>query len=471
MFKRIVTLLLGIGLIGLGLLFFIEQERLFVVQILTRYWPLFLIIAGLIRVSGYLIDRHPRSPLGGMIIMAVGGILLSANLRGEHSIIRIFGLYWFWLLMALIIGRILHQYTHRLEDGPRPAAFSPAAIILMIFIAGSGLAANYLAKKAQKLPAVDLGVANIGELSNYVFGNQIELEDEPPQTFALAPDSRLIINGAKGDVEIVAANQPQASVRIVKRIRAPGEDQARSAAQNIHLQISQDGNNHRIGVNATSGFKQDFSALIILALPQEIESRVEVIDCIGSVKLAGLHGDHTIRNGEKIEVSDHVGSLRIESPRGLVELRRVRGGISLIDARSGSVTIEDIEGPASVGARGDVTVRNFHDLLDVRTENGTIRLSTTGMIGADIKAINERGRIQLSIPEDTGFRLDAASTHGRVRVRGFNRINLQRSERSKVFGYNVTNTSPNVSLRASNGDIRVQSSGPVIARRKDDGDN
>jgi DUF4097 and DUF4098 domain-containing protein YvlB/uncharacterized membrane protein HdeD (DUF308 family) len=471
MLKRIVTILLGIGLISLGLLFFIEQERLFVVQILTRYWPLFLIIAGLVRVSGYFIDRHPRSPLGGMMIMAVGGILLSANLRGEHSVIRIFGLYWFWLLMALIIGRIVRQYTHRPEDGPRPAAFSPAAILLMIFIAGSGLAANYLAKKAQKLPAMDLGVAHIGDLRNYVFGNQVELEDEPPQTFALAPDSRLIIDGVKGDVEISAADQPQASVRILKKIRAVSEDEARSFAPNIRLQISQDGNNHRIGVNTSSGFKQDFSTSIIMTLPQKIESGVEVINCTGSVKLTGLHGNHTIRNSEQIEVSDHEGRIRIESPRGLVELKRVRGGIDLIDARSGSVTIEDLEGPATIDARGDVTVRNFHDLLDVRTENGTIRLSTTGVIGADIKAINENGRIQLSIPYDAGFRLDAASTHGRVRVKGFNRINLQRREKSKVFGYNVTSAAPNVSLRTSNGHIRVQSSGPVIASRENDGDN
>jgi DUF4097 and DUF4098 domain-containing protein YvlB len=471
MFKRIVTLLLGVGLIGLGLLFFIEQERFFVIQILTRYWPLFLIIAGLVRVSGYLIDRHPRSPVGGMIIMAVGGILLSANLRGEHSIIRIFGLYWFWLLMALIIGRILHQYTHRPEDGTRPAAFSPAAILLMMLIAGGGLAANYLAKKAQQLPAMDLGVAQISDLGKYVLGNQVELEDEPPQTFALAPDSRLIIDGAKGDVEIAAADQPQASVRIVKRIRALGEDEARSSAQNIRLQISQDGNDHRIGVNTSSGLQRDFSASLILTLPQKIESGVEVINCTGSVKLTGLHGDHTIRNGEKIEVSDHTGRIRIESPRGPVELKRVRGGISLIDARSGSVIIEELEGPASIDARGDVTVRNFRDLLDVRTENGTIRLSTVGMIGADIKAINEKGGIQLSIPDDAGFRLDAATDHGRVRVRGFNQINLHRSDKSRVFGYNVISVAPIINLRASAGDIRVQSSGPVIARRENDRDN
>jgi DUF4097 and DUF4098 domain-containing protein YvlB/uncharacterized membrane protein HdeD (DUF308 family) len=474
MFKRIVTLLLGIGLISLGLLFFIEPERLFVIHILTRYWPLFLIIAGLIRVSGYFIDRHPRSPLGGVMIVAVGGILLSANLRGEHSVIRIFGLYWFWLLVALITGRILHQYTHRLADGPRPVAFSPAAILLMMFIAGSGLAANYLAKKTQKLPAMDLGLAHIGDLRNYVIGNQVEFEDEPPQTFALAPDSRLIIDGAKGDVEISAADQPQASVRIIKKIRALSEDEARSSAQNIRLQFSQDGNNYRIGVSASSGFKQDFSTSIVLTLPRNIESGVEVIDCAGSAKLTGLHGDHIIRNGEKIEVSDHTGRIRIESPRGLVELKRVRGGINLIDARSGSVTVEDLEGPATIDARGDVMVRNFHDLLDIRTENGTIRLSTTGMIGADIKAINENGRIQLSVPDDAAFRLDATSARGRVRVSGFNRINLQHGERSKVsqvFGYNVTSTAPNLILETSNGDIEVKSSGPVIASRKNDGDN
>ncbi|MCI0660684.1 MAG: hypothetical protein L0220_06395, partial [Acidobacteria bacterium] len=64
MFKRIATLLLGIGLIGLGVLFFVAPERVFIVQLLTRFWPLFLVLAGLVRVAGYLIDRHPRSPVG-----------------------------------------------------------------------------------------------------------------------------------------------------------------------------------------------------------------------------------------------------------------------------------------------------------------------------------------------------------------------------------------------------------------------
>ncbi|MBO0801136.1 MAG: DUF4097 family beta strand repeat protein [Blastocatellia bacterium] len=453
MFKRLATFLFGIGLIVFGVLFFIEQERHFVAQLLTEFWPLFLVIAGLVRISGYFIDRHPHSPLGGMITVALGGILLAANLRGEHSIVRIFGDYWFWLLLALVSGRILRQYTHRLGDGPRPAAFSPASIILMMLIAGSGLGANYLVRKTQPLP--NLGVAN------FVFGKELAIDD-PPQTFPLSRDSQVIIDGAQGDIEISGANQPQASVQIIKKIRAFNKDEARRAVQDIHLQISHDG--EQIHISAPPGLPQDIGAAIVLVLPQNADTAVEVNNCTGKLKLSGLRGNHIIRNGDDIEVNDFTGNLRIENPGGEVELKRIRGSLNLTGARGDSVSLEDIEGPASVEARGDITVLNFLDALDVRSEYGTIKLSTNERIAEEIKATNGRGRIQVFIPDDSGFRLDAISNHGGVRVRGFNQLTVQRRERANVLGYNVSSTGPNIVLRA-NSDIVVQSSGLVAANR------
>lgn len=455
MFKRFVTFLFGIGLSVLGVLFFIEQERHFVAQLLTVFWPLFLIIAGLVRISGYFIDRHPHSPLGGMITVALGGILLAANLRGEHSIFRIFGDYWFWLLLALISGRILRQYTHRLDEGPRTAAFSPASIILMMLIAGSGLGANYLVRKTQPLP--NLAVAS------FVFGKELAIDD-PPQTFPLSRDSRVIIEGAQGNIEISGANQPQASVQIIKKIRAFNEEDARRAVQDIHLQISRDGEQIRISV--PPGLPQDIGAAIVLLLPQNADTAVEVNNCIGKVKLSGLRGNHIIRNGDDIEVNDFTGNLRIENPGGEVELKRIHGSLNLTGARGDSVSLDDIEGPASVEARGDVTVLNFLDALNVRSENGTIKLSTNERIAAEIRATNERGRIQVFIPDDSGFRLDALSNHGGVRVRGFNQLTVQRQERANVLGYNAPTSGPNVVLRA-NSDILVQSSGLVAANNRE----
>src|SRR5215475_4689220 len=175
MSKRIATLLVGIALIVIGALFFVAPEQTFAIRWLMRLWPVALILAGLVRVSGYLIDRHPRSPVGGMMITAIGGILVSANLLGHNSFILVLGKYWFWILLAYVAGRLLRQYTHRIEDGLRPNTFSPGAIVVMVLIVGAGLAASFAAKNGQGEFNLRLGGLNVGD---YVFGDPISIEDE-----------------------------------------------------------------------------------------------------------------------------------------------------------------------------------------------------------------------------------------------------------------------------------------------------
>ncbi len=517
MLKRIATLLLGIGLIGLGALFFIAPERAFIAQLLTKLWPVFLVLAGLVRVAGYLIDRHPRSPVGGMMITAIGGVLLAANLRGEQSVIQLIGNYWFWFLLAYILGRVLRQYTHRDEDGQRPRSFSPGAIVLMLLIVGGGLAANYLAKNGQQINGVDLRIGRFGDLRDYVLGSQLSIEDEPPQNFALLPNSRLIVNNPTGEIEIVSAAQAQASARLVKRIRAVNEGEAKQAAKNIHLQISSEGDNYRLSVDA-AGAQGDFGAALIITVPQNIQAGVEIANCSGSVKLNGLRGDHLIRAGENIEVNDNTGRVAIENPRGSVELSRIRGEVELVNvadirvnlqqiegavsvfakhtrieaeeitgdftvntsderviahridgaikikADGGAVELEDIGGAATIEATRDVTVRHFRNSLKISSRFGAIDLSTEEGIAGDVKAENEKGRIRVSLPEDSGFRIDAASNFGRVRLRGFKQIDLQHAERSGAKGYNLSDSAPLVSLRTNNGDIQILSSGLALAK-------
>src|SRR5262245_40208907 len=163
MSRRFATLLLGIGLIVIGALFFVAPEQAFAVRWLRELWPVALILAGMVRVAGYLIDRHPRSPAGGVMITAIGGILLSANLLEHNSFILILGKYWFWILLAFVAGRLLKQYTHRIEDGPRPNTFSPAAIAIMLLIAGVGLAANFATQSGRGGLNLRLGNWGVGD--------------------------------------------------------------------------------------------------------------------------------------------------------------------------------------------------------------------------------------------------------------------------------------------------------------------
>ncbi|MGH9767597.1 MAG: DUF4097 family beta strand repeat-containing protein [Blastocatellia bacterium] len=581
MLKRLATLLLGIGLISLGVMFFVVPEQAFAVRFMMRFWPVFLILAGIVRVAGYLIDRHPRSPAGGMMIAAIGGILLSANLLGHNSFILVLGKYWFWILLALIAGRVLKQYTHRIEDGVRINAFSPGAIVVMLLIVGSGLAANFAAKKGQA--GFNLPFGSLGDVGNYVFGNQLSIEDESPQSFAVAPNSRLFINNAHGDIEVNSAPQPQATARLTKRIRAVSEEEAKEIGKNIRLLITSNGVGYQFNITS-AGVQQDFSVSVIVTLPQNLPAGVEINNALGAVKLAGLQGDHAIRGCERAEIIRNVGRVTVENPRGAVELDQIQGQVGLTNTRqaiklraisgaitldvrggavslerssgpvqlqatdaridinevgnetptlvgqrvvnieharssriklqeirgavmiraersrveaeeingdftvdsssdrvkvnringdlwiksdNGAVEIEEVKGSTTVNATRDVTVRNFRGQLNVASRQGTISLETSEKLSADVKALNDRGKIRVSIPEDGGFRLDANTGKGRVKVRGFDGMIRSREERSYITGYNISGSAPLISLRSGDGDIQLQSSGLAMTSHDD----
>jgi DUF4097 and DUF4098 domain-containing protein YvlB len=580
MSKRFATLLLGIGLIVIGALFFVAPEQAFAVQWLMRLWPVALILAGLVRVAGYLIDRHPRSPAGGIMITAIGGIMLSANLLGHNSLILILAKYWFWILLAFIAGRLLKQYTHRIEDGLRPNTFSPGAWAVMILIVAAGLAANFAVKKGQGGFNLRLGDLSVGD---YVFGDQISVEDEIPQSFALAPNSRLFINNANGDIEINSAQQSQATARLIRRIRAAGDEEARKVAKNISLQIAPNGVGYQFNI-AAAGVQQDFGVTIVVTLPQNLPVGVEINNALGVVKLTDLQGAHVIRGCERAEITRNAGGVTVENARGAVELSEILGPVYLtnvrqsvnlrtingpisLEVKSGNVNLEHSTGPlqlraadaqieiADVGndalstarvvnieqarnsriklreikgavtikaersrveaeeiagnfkvdsssdrvrvnrlkgdlwiksengaveveevrggvttieATNDVLVRNFHGPLSVTSREGAIDLDTSEKLNGDLSVSNDRGRIRVSIPKDSGFRLDANAGSGRVKEQGFEDAEWTREERSYITGYNITASSPLVSLRSNRGEIQLRSSGLAWASHDKD---
>jgi DUF4097 and DUF4098 domain-containing protein YvlB len=476
MSKRIATLLVGIALIVIGALLFVAPERAFAVM---RLWPVALILAGMVRVLGYLIDRHPRSPVGGTMIMAIGGILISARLLGHDSFILILGKYWFLILLAYVTGRLLKQYTHRIEDGLRPNAFSTGAILVMILIAGAGLAASFASKSNAGRLDLNLRFGDLGG-GDYIFSNQISIEDETPQSFEIAPNSRLLINNANGDVEINSAPQSRATARLIRRIRAANAEEARKVAKNISLQIAHNGVGYQFKV-AADGVQQDFSVSIVVTLPQNLPAGVEINNALGGVKLNGLQGVHVIRGCERAEISRNNGGVTVENPRGAVEISEIQGPVSLANTRqevkmraingalsikseNGAVEVEDVRGQATIEATRDVTVRNFRGPLKVSSRDGAIDLETSEILTSDISAVSERGKIRVSIPKDSGFRLDANAGAGRVRaMEGFDDAEWSSKERSYVGGYNITDSSPLVSLRSSRGEIQLRSSGLAVA--------
>jgi DUF4097 and DUF4098 domain-containing protein YvlB len=447
MLKRLATLLLGVGLIGLGVLLFVAPGGHVSLQWLTKLWPIFLILAGLVQVAGHLIDRHPRSPVSGMMIAAVGGILLAANLRGDRSLLLLFGHYWFWLLLAFIMGRVLRQYTYQGATGVRPPAFSAGAIVVMIFLVGGGLASNYLANNRAYLSGVELKLSHMG-----LFGGEFTVEDESPQILSLSPSQRLLIGDFKGSVEIYAGAQTEPTARLVKHIRAARQEDANQTAKQIHLQTATVGKNLRFSVSA-EGVQNDFSGTLILSIPSSATGGVEVAKASGSVKLSGLRGDQVIRDAEHVEIRNAAGRVTIENSRS-AELGQIQGEVSVTGVR-GNLELRDIIGAIALEARGgNITIEQSSGpvqgrISDAHLEINELAKGSTGTANQPVLKLRDASNSRINLQE----------------IKGAVSIN---ADRSRIEAENITgdltikNSSEQVQLNHISGAVKLQAENSTV---------
>src|SRR5215468_3607849 len=105
------TLLLGLVLVAAGVLFFIAPGSS-VAGWLMRLWPVFLVCAGVARVMGFAVERKPRSPIGGMLLIIIGVLFFVSRFHTELNALQIYGRYWIVLLGVFASVELIRFYSH-----------------------------------------------------------------------------------------------------------------------------------------------------------------------------------------------------------------------------------------------------------------------------------------------------------------------------------------------------------------------
>src|SRR5262249_23067187 len=146
---------------------------------------------------------------------------------------------------------------------------------------------------------INLPLNKFGAVGNFIFGDELSVEDGPPQIFPISSGAQLTFNNIRGDIEINSSPQSQATARIIKRVRAASQEDAQAKAKKILLQVASEGNNIQFSVNSI-GDQQDFRTTLIVTVPQQLASHVEINHPQGNVKIHHLRGNHTIRGGNRI---------------------------------------------------------------------------------------------------------------------------------------------------------------------------
>src|SRR5215470_4221976 len=110
--KRRGLLLLGLLLVAGGTVFVIAPHHTGLTDWLVRLWPVFLICAGVVRVMGFAVERKPRSPMGGMLLIVIGVLFLASRFQPDLNALQIYGRYWLLLLGVFAGVELVRYYSH-----------------------------------------------------------------------------------------------------------------------------------------------------------------------------------------------------------------------------------------------------------------------------------------------------------------------------------------------------------------------
>ena len=150
----------------------------------------------------------------------------------------------------------------------------------------------------------------------------------------------------------------------------------------------------------------------------ELKGRQVVETENGAVKLHGIEGDIQIQtdNGA-IVISDNTGNCNLKTDNGMVKIKKCNGNLKIRE-ENGAIKLNDISGEIDiVGENGSIRVLNsYSQKTSIRNENGSIYYEFSPIENGDFRFENENGRIQLIIPDEIPFDIEARNIFGNFQV-------------------------------------------------------
>ena len=460
--KKRGMLMLGLLLLATGLIFVFFPASASVAEWLMRLWPVFLICAGVVRVMGFAIERKPRSPVGGMLIIIIGVLFLAGRFHSDLNALQIYGRYWLLLLMVFAGVELLRFYSHRHTEGPPPRLFTPWRMIIIAFIVSTGVLANRMAGNNPSLLSALKLDGFLSELRDSVIGQTYTFSDQPFVADFVNPGIRVTVNNSYGNVKVIGGGSI-VKASLVKGVRAWSEEDARKIAEQIRLIVNQTDGELRITTNRAE-INQQFTTDIQIEVPSSIA--LSVTGSYGSVSASGLSGDVTINasygqanvndvNGnanliltycdvgasdirgdlfvsgaKRARVSNVTGSVQLGASNGSVELRNVAGPVH-VDAPFSRISAQDLTSAARlqtqhssvkviraadvtiVAPHSDVRAENINGNLSVESSHSKINLrSVTGELAV-------LARQSSVTTDDARGPIKVETSHGNVTIKNF----------------------------------------------------
>ncbi len=440
------------------------------------------------------------SLVGPLIILLLGVAFLISNLRPDLSLWRVFARYWPFLLIFWGVARLVEYAVDRWTSRPIPRTMGGGEIFLVVLacLFGSGLSS---------FDRSDWGSWGLGRRSLEVLGENF---DFPVQAASpVPPAATVVINNLHGNVRVTGAEGGEMKITGRKSIKAFDRRSADQGDKETPLNISvQEGQVYvQTNQDRMSGDRR-VSEDLEISVPRTVALRLEgrygdfdVKEVAGPVTVnssnAGVRLNNIaknvrvdVRRSDVVRATQVKGNVEIAGRGRDIELESIAGTVTIdgdfsgniklrdlakplrytssatelsfeklpgqVEMDLGSLHASDVVGPFKLTARSkDVRLNGFSKDLDITSRRGDIELRDPKLPLANIHAQSQNGSIEVDLPPNTAFSLEANTTNGRVDNQFGDAIQVEEQHKAKRRGAAASRSGAGAQIRLSTerGDI------------------
>src|SRR5437867_993964 len=305
--------------------------------------------------SPMVTPRRQRSIAGPIVLILLGVLflLMTMGVLDRYSLATIFARYWPLLLILWgVIKLIEHQQAK--QAGLPARGIGAGGVFLVLFIVCIGLMATQFVRVWPNIKD-HIQIGDNEDFEDLFGGSTFNYSDELSKAFPAGGTLR--INNERGSVNInVAEDTHTLKVSVRKKIRADKQEDADGYNGKTKPEITVNEkivtlNANTQGAGSDKGVRTDLDVYV----PRNVE--LVITDRRGDVTITGISGNASIdhQRGE-VNVSDHTGNVTIDVERSSARVQHVKGDVT-IQGHGNEVAVEDVDGAAHLNGEFQESVR------------------------------------------------------------------------------------------------------------------
>jgi hypothetical protein len=190
---------------------------------------------------------------------------------------------------------------------------------------------------------------------------------------------------------------------------------------------------------------------------QNLKDSLKITTAQQNVEISGIAGDVTMETRyTSLSLKDIKGNVHINSNTDTISADEILGRLA-ITAHGSGIHLNNIQGPLDVRTSlREVLVNDFSSSCTVYNEYGNISVSAQRLGKGDITLKNQTGAIDLYLPENASFEINAIARNGRVElIHDELRSFANQTNNENFIKLKLKDGGPKILLETNNNNIRL----------------